>query len=68
MLKNNTSGYVGVAYLKDVNRWLSYINKNNVRICIGTHDLPEEAVTARNNFIIQNGLSEYKIQPPKNSH
>ena len=58
----NSSGYVGVIYMKDRNKYKSKIVLNNKHIHLGFFNTKEEAVIARNDYIIQKGLSEYKIQ------
>lgn len=55
---NNTSGYTGICYHKKTNKYVSRISN----IFIGRYKTKEDAVIARNDYIIQNGLSEYKIQ------
>ena len=65
---NNTSGYIGVRFRTDNRKWVAYISVRHERITVGHFETLEESVIARNNYIIQNGLSEYKIQPLKNSH
>lgn len=57
MQKSNTSGYVGVG--KEGTAWNSRIGSN---VRIGRFKTKEQAVTARNNYIIVNNLTEYKIQ------
>ena len=65
MKKNNTSGYVGVVWHKNVKKWLSSIGYQGVGVYIGQFDSIEEAVQARDNYIIENKLphklsSDYK--------
>ena len=63
--KSNTSGFVGVMYIKNKDKWavsLSYLGK---RVYIGSFLTIEEAVLARDNYIIENKLphklsTEYK--------
>ena len=54
--KNNTSGYVGVRYHSRDGVWTAYISVNNTRKYIGSHKTKEEAVLARDNYIIENKL------------
>lgn len=54
--KNNKSGYTGVSSYKK--RWQVNINSKY----IGYADTLKDAVSLRNNYIIVNKLSEYKIQ------
>ena len=63
--KNNKSGYVGVCFRPDINKWVAYITINKKRIHIGHYNTPEEAVASRNNYIIENELWEYPIQEIK---
>ena len=60
MKKTNTSGYTGVSWFQ--NHWVSQIQIMYKNVKIGYFDTKEQAVTARNNYIIVNNLSEYKIQ------
>lgn len=62
---DNTSGYVGVIYNKSSGKWKSEISINKRRIVFGYFDYKKQAVEARNNYIIENGLTEYKIQEYK---
>ena len=55
--KNNTSGFVGVTYhKKGIAKWHSSIGSNNKLIHIGSFITKEEAVLARDNYIIENKL------------
>ena len=56
MMKSNTSGYVGVHWDKSKDKWVASIRINNKPIKIGTFLTKEEAVLARDNYIIQNNL------------
>ena len=56
IMKNNKSGYVGVRYHSRDGVWTAYISVNNTRKHIGQFDSKEEAVQARDNYIIQNNL------------
>ena len=65
IMKNNKSGYVGVRYHSRDGVWTAYISVNNTRKYIGTFKTIEEAVLARDNYIIENKLphklsTEYK--------
>ncbi len=59
---DNTSGYRGV--VKKLDGWLSQIVVNSIHYDLGTYSTPEGAVEARNKYIIENNLTEYKIQKP----
>lgn len=45
--KNNTSGYVGVDYVKRQKKWRARLNYNKVCYELGRFDTPEEAHEAR---------------------
>ena len=54
--EDNTSGYVGVSIFR--NKWQSFIGGKH----LGHFETKEQGVIARNNYIISNNLTEYKIQ------
>lgn len=56
IMKNNTSGFVGVCWDKSKDKWVAIIHFNNVRFNIGSFPTKEEAVLARDNYIIENNL------------
>ena len=56
MQKNNTSGFVGITWHTFSNRWRVRININRQRVNIGSFKTKEEAVLARDNYIIENKL------------
>lgn len=61
----NTSGFVGVSWDMSKNKWTAKVGSNNKLINIGAFKTKEEAVQARDNYIIQNNLphklsTEYK--------
>ena len=62
---NNTSGYTGVVWCKDKKKWKSIIGFNRVRYYLGSFKNIESAVNARNNFIVENNLEYYNVQPFK---
>ena len=53
--KNNTSGFVGINWHKGNNKWVAKI-KVNINKHIGSFLTIEEAVQARDNYIIENKL------------
>ena len=59
--RRNTSGYTGVFWHKRDQRWCAYVHYKGKRKYLGYHYNAEEAVKARNNFIIKHNLT-YKIQ------
>ena len=54
--KSNTSGYVGVSYMKKDKVWRARISFKNKEIHIGCFMDKMEAVKARDNYIIENNL------------
>ena len=58
----NKSGYKGVYQAKNSNMWQSYIRVNRHQYHLGSFKSKLLALEARNRFIIENGLTEYKIQ------
>lgn len=45
--KNNSSGFTGVSFQKNIKKWYSYINANKKRINCGYYDTEKEANDAR---------------------
>jgi len=45
--ENNTSGYTGVSFKKENNKWQAYITKNKKNIYLGYYDEFEDAVKVR---------------------
>ncbi len=58
----NTSGYIGVSFKKKISKWGAYITVNLNTIILGCYIDIRDAVNARNQYIIDNNLTEYKIQ------
>ena len=56
MKRSNTSGYVGVCFDKWHDKWVSQISFNCKNVRLGRFLTKEEAVEARDNYIIQNNL------------
>ncbi len=54
--KNNTSGFVGINWYKITSKWVSKIKVNKVDINLGYFNSIEEAVQARDNYILENKL------------
>ena len=54
--KNNTSGFVGIYWNNKNSNWRTFIHLNKVRYNIGSFPTLEEAVLARDNYIIENKL------------
>lgn len=59
---NNTSGYVGIYRNNIVNLWTSRITVLGVEVSLGCHPSIKSALEARNNYIVENNLTGYKIQ------
>lgn len=60
--KNNNSGYKGIYFSKTENKYCAQIGFNKKQITIGRFDSIKQAIEARNNYIKENKLTEYKIQ------
>ena len=56
IMKNNKSGYVGVSYYSKTRVWTAYISVNNTRKHLGYFNSVQEAVQARDNYIVENKL------------
>ena len=56
MKSSNTSGFVGIYWHKNVKKWISVIEYQKSHINIGSFRTKEEAVQARDNYIIENKL------------
>ena len=56
MKSSNTSGFVGIYWHKNVKKWISVIEYQKSHINIGSFRTKEEAVQARDNYIIENNL------------
>ena len=56
MQVTNTSGFVGVSWHKGNTKWFAQISVNKIVIYIGSYLTIEEAVLARDNYIIENKL------------
>lgn len=54
--KDNTSGYVGVAWNPNNKKWRAYISINTINKYLGSFLTIEDAILARDNYIIENGL------------
>lgn len=64
--KNNKTGYVGVHYYPEKeNPWIALIGVNKKSIYIGQFKTAKDAAIARNNYIIDNNLTEYKLNDIK---
>ena len=59
MSKHNTSGFRGVSYHKDNNKYTAQISVNNKKIHLGSFLTPVEGAIAYNNYIIENNLEGF---------
>jgi hypothetical protein len=59
--KDNTSGYKGVSYFKDRNKYIAQICVNKKNINLGYFQTAEEGAIAYNNYIIENNLEGYNL-------
>ena len=57
--KNNTSGYKGVSYRKDIKKYQVVITTNKKRICLGSFITAVEGAIVYNNYIIENNLEGF---------
>ena len=57
--KNNTSGYRGVCFKKDNNKYIVRISIDKKNIYLGLYPTPEEGAIAYNNYIIENNLEGF---------
>ncbi len=57
--KDNTSGYKGVSYFKDGNKYKVVITINKEKIHLGYFSTAEEGAIAYNNYIIENNLEGF---------
>ncbi len=57
--KNNSSGYKGVSFVKDRNKYKSYIYVNKNSIYLGSYLNVIEGAIAYNNYIIENNLEGF---------
>ena len=57
--KDNKSGYKGVSFRKDRNKYTAYININKKRIRLGSFLTVVEGAIAYNNYIIENNLEGF---------
>lgn len=55
-MKNNTSGFVGITWDKNNKNWRVTIQLNKDKVNLGSFKTKEEAVLARDNYIIENNL------------
>ena len=58
----NTSGFRGVSYSKNDNKWVAYINVNNKRIKLGSYSTALEAAKAYERYVRLNNL-EHNFTP-----
>ena len=66
--KNNSSGYKGVSFRKDNNKFRVIITVNKKRIHLGYFQTAVEAGIAYNNYIIENNLEGFILNEIPDSH
>lgn len=59
---DNTSGYTGVTFNKSRNRWVAYICIHHKNKYLGSFLIKEDAKEKRNQYILENNLTEYNLQ------
>jgi hypothetical protein len=57
--KNNTSGYIGVSFIKALDKYLASITVNKKVIRIGYDKCPKKASEIRMNYILENNLKAF---------
>ena len=65
---NNTSGYKGVSFVKDRNKYKSSIYVNRKNIHLGYFQTAEDGAIAYNNYIIENNLEGFILNEIPDSH
>jgi hypothetical protein len=68
MYKNNSSGYKGVSYFKNSNKYRAVITINREKIYLGLFPTPEDGAVAYNNYIISNNLEGFILNKLPDSH
>lgn len=63
--KNNTSGYRGVHFIEESQKFMAYITVNRKRFHLGLHKDIKDAVSARNRFIAKNKIKGAHFQEIK---
>ena len=66
--KNNTSGYKGVSFKKDRNKYSSCIYHNNRPFSLGYFQTAVEGAIAYNNYIIENNLEGFILNEISTKH
>jgi len=59
--KNNTSGYIGVCFHKNINKYMAQIKVKGKNKYLGYYKTPKKAANARKIYIIKNKLKGYSI-------
>ena len=60
-IESSSSKYIGVSLRKDTKKWTSYMTAYGKRVRFGSFEDEKEAAIARDNYIIENNLTEYKL-------
>ena len=61
IMKNNTTGFIGVSKIKNRNRYEASIQINKKRMKLGWFELPELAAISRDKFILENYLEDFPL-------
>jgi len=56
IMATNTSGYRGISYQKERNKWMASISVKTKRIALGRFKTAIEAAKAYDNYVISNKL------------
>ena len=64
--KNTSSTYRGVCFFKRVGRWIAYITVSGKRKHLGYFNTEEEAAQTRDDYILQNGLTDFTLNKVNN--
>ena len=59
---SNTTGFKGIWYDKKRDKWVPTLRIMGKAIWLGRYNLLPEALNKRNQYIIENNLTEYKLQ------
>lgn len=67
MMRNNTSGYVGVSLHTMTGRWQAYAGINGKTVYLGLYESPAEAAAVRDDFMRSNNLKCAAMNSPVES-
>lgn len=60
-IENTSSKFTGVVFFRRTSRWLAYISVSGKRTYLGYHATEVDAACARDNYIIENGLTDFVL-------